>query len=403
MHIGIVAPFNAASVVDLLDYDYRRSAVEIGGRTDTPVRNLVSAFLAAGNKLSIFTVETSAKGTREFHGPDLSLYMMPHRENQTAVLRDSFRDERKALSDSINQVKPDVVHSMWTHTGHALAALDSGLPSLCTIQDTALRYAWLNRGIRPKTVENQIRYVLLAKGVISRAKNLSAVSQYTADHISRYFGYKRPISIIPNAVIFEDELQVQKHVFREDAPVFVDVASWGRLKNVKTLMRAFKGVRGKIPGAKLILYGGGLEAGGAAWRWARVNNMECGIDFRGFAPLDLITKVLVEEADIFTHLSMVETFGHSICEGVAAGNPAIISKLGAGKDVLKESTAGRYVAPTNVKEATAAMLDVVKNYEACVAQLPKLQKIMRAEYSPENVVRKYLEVYSQILKRQVSV
>lgn len=403
MHIGIVAPFNAASVADLLDFEYRRSAIETGGRTDTPVRNLVSAFLAAGNKLSIFTAETGAKNSREFHGPNFSLYMVPHRDSQQEILRDSFRHERKALCDVINQVKPDVVHSMWTHTGHALAALDSGLPSLCTIQDTALRYAWLNRGIRPATVEYQIRFVLFAKSVISRATNLSAVSQYTADHIARYFGYKRPISVVPNAVVFEDELEVQKHPFREDAPVFIDVASWGRLKNVKTLLRAFREVRDKIPGARLILYGAGLEEGGVAWKWARANNLEHGVDFRGFASLHVITKVLVEEADIFTHLSMVETFGHSICEGVAAGNPAIISKLGAGKDVLKSSSAGRYIAPGNVREAAIAMLDVVKNYESCVAQLPELQRIMRAEYSPENVVRQYQEIYAQILKRQASL
>jgi len=280
-----------------------------------------------------------------------------------------------------------------------LAALDSGLPSVCTIRDTAFRYAWLNRGWHPRTILGQLNSILFAWKVIQRSSNLMAVSEYTAQHVRRYFRYKGKIDVVPNPVWFNLKPSFAKHRFDPDRPIFTDISGWGRVKNVKTLLRAFGKVRKRIPGARLQLYGDGLEAGGVGEAWARQHRVNANVDFRGYASMNELNRALIEDTDIFTHLAVVETFGNSICESIAAGNPAVISNIGAGPGVLNHSESCRYVAPYDVVAATRAMIDVVERYRLCRTELTKLQQEMRGLYNPNKIAMRVCAIYERIIKR----
>lgn len=400
MHIGIVAPFNCSHAAHLLHPNCREEARATKGRTNTPVLNLLEEYLRTGCRVSIFTFETTVDRLREFHCENLSIYVLPHRCENVLVHLDHFSAERKRLVTLLHRMQPDVVHSHWTHTGHALAALESGLPCLCTIRDTALRYAWLNRGLSPTTIFYQINSVLYAAEVIRRATHLSAVSEYTARHIKDVFRFKGSLDVVPNAVLFDSASHSEpKHPFNPNAPVFIDISSWGRLKNVTTLLGAFSNVLKLKPDARLILYGAGLEVDGQALSWARDRNMDRNVEFRGFAPVSELNMALRHESDIFVHLSAVETFGNSICEAVAAGNPAVISNQGAGQSVLKNSGSCRYVPPTSVAEAAKAMLDLTENYDLSLSLLHGLQTEIHRDYCPERVVGQYMDIYKKILGR----
>ena len=62
MHIGLLTHFNVSQIKDSLEYLYRSKARLVGGRRNTPVCNLLPAYLDAGFRVSIFAGEQSVPG-----------------------------------------------------------------------------------------------------------------------------------------------------------------------------------------------------------------------------------------------------------------------------------------------------------------------------------------------------
>ena len=400
MHIGLVTHFDVSQITGQLKPFYKPKARVVRGRTNSPVTNLLPAYLEAGFRVSIFAAEKTVDKPTEFHGNNLSVYLVPHRRNLLSTKMDSFRKERRALVDSIKRVNPDIVHGQWTHTGHSLAALDSGWPCVITIHDAAMRAAWLNRGLRPSIIMHQMMFLLDTLKVIYRAGTLIGVSPYTIEHIRRFFCYQRDAHVIPNGQeIFDNQDMIGRNrvKFNPDKPVFIDISQWGRLKNVKMLLKAFKRFRKEKPKAKLLLYGYGLEPVGPGYTWARKYGYAKGVEFRGYVQTSVLNRALAQEADIFIHLSHTETWGMTICEAALQGLPIIVGNCGGIPWMLSNSSRAEFVNPCSLADAVRAMGRVCDNFDQYCDGMERLQKRIRNDYCPKNIVKQLAMVYKKLI------
>jgi glycosyltransferase involved in cell wall biosynthesis len=358
MKIGIVSPFRAADLAELLDSSSQEELAGLGGASATPVFPLAREWHRRGHSVAVFCFEPSASRIHTLRGNRLVIHVIPKRRARRCLL-DFYRTECRLMRELVGREKPDVLTAQWTYD-HALAALQCGIPTAVTCHDPPWRCAWIIKSLFAAY------HVAVAWHVIRHADRLICVSPYTARHIQRYFRPRCPLDVVPNGlgpeVFARRERRLGSPAAPERALTLCNVGGWGEIKNVTTLLLAFALVRAKKPAAKLALFGCGLGPAQAAETWARHRNLQQGVVFNGAVPYARVLDFLEREAGLMVHPSLVEAHGMVLVEAMACGVPAIGgSRSGAVPWTLEEGRSG-YLC--DVRNPRALADTIIKAIEA---------------------------------------
>ena len=320
MKIGVVSPFMPHDLADLLNPAGRNELAEIKGVLATPVTPMVREWHRKGHDLSIFCLDPSVSNPHNLRGERLSIHVLPKRRSRHCML-DFYREERRLIRSAVDAEAPKALSAQWTYD-HALAAVECGVPTVVTCHDAPLRCAWIAKHWF------MTYQMAVAWRAIRNADRLIAVSQYVATHIERYFAPKARLDIIPNGLAAEVFLRGRRRMDSGDPPprplTMCSVGSWGGLKNIATLMKAFSKIRKtSLSPARLVLFGPGLGHGQDAEAWAAHNGLSDGVVFHGPAPHDSILDFLEHETDLLVHPSLTESHGMALIEAIACGVPVI--------------------------------------------------------------------------------
>ncbi|HEU4562160.1 MAG TPA: glycosyltransferase family 4 protein, partial [Longimicrobium sp.] len=233
MKVGIATPVSLHLLADLVEDGHELPA----GYQFPPHAQLVREYVERGHEVSLFTLAPELREPRTFRGDRLRIHVGRFRPARRA--RDFFAVERADLVAAMRADPCDVVHAHWTYE-FALAAMDSGRPHVVTAHDAPLAIWKLHRdGYR-------FLRLLMAFPAIRRARVLTAVSAYVAEHIARVFRYRAPIHVVPNglpASVFAAGNAREGHTAGTAARFASVLTGWSRVKNAATLLRAFATVR----------------------------------------------------------------------------------------------------------------------------------------------------------------
>ncbi|MGA2685093.1 MAG: glycosyltransferase family 4 protein [Verrucomicrobiota bacterium] len=319
MKIGVASPFMPHQVADHLDAASKARLTAIRGVPAPQVTALVRGWLRQGHQVSVFCLDPSVATIQELRGDQLSIHVLPKRRARH-YLPDFYRTERRLIREAIRRERPDVISAQWTYE-HALGALECGIPTAVTCQDTPLRYAWISKHWFTTY------HLLVAWRVIRRANRLVCISPYTAEHIQKYFRPRCPVDVVPNGIMPEvfdrGGRRMQQAGARPGSFSLCSVGGWGKIKNNATLLKAFSTVRRRHPSARLALFGREVGPDQAAERWARRRNLQHGVEFKGSVAYNQVLDFLETEADLMVHPSLVETQGLVLVEAMACGVPVI--------------------------------------------------------------------------------
>lgn len=165
----------------------------------------------------------------------------------------------------------------------------------------------------------------------------------------------------------------------------------GRLiptKSVDTLIRAFKGVEGK-----LWIVGTGPEE-----QKLRALSKELGVnaEFLGYMDRRELPK-LYTAASVTVLPSFTESFGYTIAESLACGTPAIGSRVGMVPEMIIDGKNGYLFESGNAEELRLRIVQARDNLD----QLTKNAQLAPDEYSWDSVISTILRGYSIALGEQV--
>ncbi|MFC9247429.1 glycosyltransferase family 4 protein [Streptomyces sp. NPDC057136] len=312
MHIGLAGPVDLTPLQHLLPA--RLPAVYSGPSTGW----LARTWLEQGHRLTVYALSGAVTERQVYGGEGIDLVVVPMRSSARHRGVDFFRHERRVLTAALRDHPADVISAHWTYE-FALAAIRSGLPSFVTARDTPLRCAWEMR-----SAYRWLRHSM-ALPAVHGATALSANSPYTARHLRRVLGVRRPIEVIPNGVRMEHLPAATAPP--DAAPVFATAAQgWGRLKNTGTLLRAFALVRAELPHVRLLLCGDGHDAQGPARQWAAARGLTAGVEFAGPLAHHTLLRRIAAEAHALVHPSRVESFSMITAEAMGMGLPVIVGE-----------------------------------------------------------------------------
>lgn len=391
MHIGIAAPFTIKELQNHLNANSNNNIPQgLGGTAPTAI---ALELLKRGRKVSIFTLDPNIEDNVKLKGENLDIYVGKYRKRGRDRMKDGFKIERDFISQSIMEASPDIVNAHWTYE-FALGSLNSEVPIIVTARDAPLEILKLDFSIY------RIVRLLMAWQVIRKTTNMTAVSQYIANHLNKYFYFTNNIKVIPNGIDTASFRMNRKTKEGSHKFVFFSIANgWGKLKNEKKLLYAFNSVHKKNSQTELWMFGQSHEPGGIAAKWATEKKLNDGVQFLGYIPHEKLMEQLSLYADALIHPSLEESFGNIFIESMFLGLPVVGGKYsGAVPSTLGFGEAGLLVDVRSENEIAEAMLmlSIDRGFAKRLGEAGRAYA--DSHYRISTVVDQYEQVYSQVLK-----
>jgi glycosyltransferase involved in cell wall biosynthesis len=167
-------------------------------------------------------------------------------------------------------------------------------------------------------------------------------------------------------------------------------------KGCDLLLRAFAEIVDKVPHAKLIFIGEGLEADNLK-KITQDLGLENSVSFLGkIKHLDISKYYL--EADIFVSMQRQESFGQVYIEAMASGLPIVTTENNGSKNIIGSNSFGIVVSQEDIGMFAKQVVELAENSDILVGKSRLARKVFEDVYDWDTVIiPKYLRLYENIL------
>jgi len=240
---------------------------------------------------------------------------------------------------------------------------DYSIPSIVTIHD-------LIPYLMPETVGRGYleRFLKTMPYIISKAKGILTVSEYSKKDILRFF------PSFPAENIFVTPLAANKtfkpldkdfcteylsEKYRIDFPFILYIGGFSKRKNVKELIVAFNKISNSLPkDYKLVLCGSVKDEGEKLKEFCKENFIDDKVIFTGFVP-DKDLPIFYNGCSLFVYPSLYEGFGLPPLEAMSCKTAVITSNLTSIPEVTKNSAI--LINPFNKDELQDALYSALSS------------------------------------------
>ncbi len=298
----------------------------------------------------------------------------------------------------------DIIH---THLFAAnvvgrLTARLQGIPVLSTIHDAdyepVVRQG--NPGLTPWK-QSLLQQVDRWTAVLSRA-HLVAVSDYVAVAVRRRLKVQGSrLDVIPNAVdteVFRPSDPARRAAARQRLGLGAEtqvVTSIGRMtpqKGQDVLLRAFALVRSRLPEARLLLVGDGIQRD-TYQAVAQELGLGSSVSFLGVRP-DI--PEILGATDVFALPSLHEGFGLVVIEALASGIPVVGTRTGPIPQILRDGDTGLLCEPGDASGLADALLSLLNDPERRCGMARRGREDAVARFSLPEMVRRLETLYERL-------
>jgi glycosyltransferase involved in cell wall biosynthesis len=391
MHLAFCSPIS----LPLFDSDVEHDGPLPQGFTYPFAYFLAMSCLHAGHRVSVVTSANDVPHRMAWQSRDgrLTVIVTPRRRTIRHSL-DCYRREVQAMRAELVALVPDLIHAQWTYE-HAEAALTTGIPTLVTARDAPWLIAWhFRQGYRV------LRALYASLWVNPRIRHLSAVSEHIEHYYRREpFCRPRTTCVVPNGL--ERELfapRPKQYISSVDAPLFLAISGWSRLKNLAPLIKAFAIVRERIPQAKLRVVGAAPGGGGRLEARLRQAGLLEHVSLVGHVPYRATLELMEREADIVVHPTLEESFSMVTLEAMAKGVPVIGGqRSGAVPWLLDHGQAGVVVDVRRPQALADAMVALARDPVRYAKLAATAHQRALKHFTLDGVIRKYMEAYQAVV------
>ena len=185
-------------------------------------------------------------------------------------------------------------------------------------------------------------------GLLSLAKNVVAVSDFTLAGLARFVSPER-LRRIYNGVPLPP---ARDRTLHRKKPVFALVSRLVDWKRVDLAIEAFAEVQKVVPGAQLLVAGDGPERRSITDLIARFK-LEPSVRLLGHVR---DVAHVYRSADYLLHTCTMESFGRSVAEAAAYGVPGIVPSGGGPAEIVEHGHSGFVFASGDARGCAAAMI-----------------------------------------------
>ncbi|MGD1914537.1 MAG: glycosyltransferase family 4 protein [Rivularia sp. (in: cyanobacteria)] len=355
-------------------------------------REITNALLERGHEVSFlhFAQEVS-QGSKELNCPEVPLPFIYKSQVYTIP---AFK-ATKVLTDSLRQIKPDIVHASLT-----LSPLDFLLPEICEKLNipviATFHTPFAGKGAKLVSGTQLLAYQLYAP-FLGNYNNVIVFSQLQRELLARMGVPAENIAVIPNGVDvdkYSPGFSAIKAEFQAER-LFVYQGRLAPEKNVEALLRAWRQAE-MGPQSKLLIVGDGpLRASLEPFY-----GPEYGINWLGFVADDSRRIEILRGVDVFILPSLVEGLSLSLLEGMACGLACLATDVGADGEVLQDG-AGVVLDTNRVRSQLRTLLPVFQDHPELGLMLgQKARQRVLERYTLSKNITRLEKLYEEIVKGQ---
>ena len=386
MHVVVIGPAAPREFAADLGPGTVAPPIGLGGST---VNQLMRSLLDLGHRVTLVTTSPDIDAPWRAAGDSFAVVAVPQRQRARTRIADLYRTERRAMAAELRRIDADVFHAHWTYEFAGAAMAAGRRPLLVTAHDSP----WDILRTMPDLY--RLGRLLLALRVRPGIRDMTAVSPYLARRWRRTLAYRRPIRIVPNAV--PGLAAPPRTVGRVAGPILLEIADDSRRKNIPGLLRAFRLISGRLPGAELRLVGAGLDDAGPLAARARQQGLGDGVVFLGSCSRQEVAQELAD-ADLLVHASFEESQGLSMLEALSVGVPVVAgSDSGGVAWTMLDGAAARLVDVRDDGALADAVVALLADRSAQRRTVAAGQEALRTRYAPTTVAGQYLERYRELI------
>jgi glycosyltransferase involved in cell wall biosynthesis len=200
--------------------------------------------------------------------------------------------------------------------------------------------------------QRDMRYLkAMQKEACRRAPRIISVSRFTAQSLARdYIVPPDTFDICPNGIVVKEfdsvkgkeESRISLDI-EPSAPVLIHVGRLDYNKDLSTLLSAFMTILEELPDCRLVVIGSGPQSG-----WLHEYVPERNLADRVYLLGRVSRGTLLEAyaaADVVILSSLMEGFGITLAEAMAAGRPCVATRCGGTEEVILPERTGLLVPP----------------------------------------------------------
>lgn len=200
-------------------------------------------------------------------------------------------------------------------------------------------------------------YSRVTRAIVRRA-DVGVVASRT---LERKYRGRRPLIVAYRA--FGDPAYLAMERPRRDARTILYLGRLSPEKGAATLLEAFERVAEKLPDARLVIAGDGVQRAELAGRAARIGDGRA-VDLAGWVPHGPALKDLLARADLMCLPSYTEGLPSSLLEALSAGLPVVGTEVGDIPAVVGAHGAGLTVPARDPDALAGALLEVMTDRAA---------------------------------------
>lgn len=355
-------------------------------------REITNALLDRGHEVSFlhFAQEVS-QGSNELTCPEVPLPFIYKSQVYTIP---AFK-ATKVLTDSLRQIKPDIVHASLT-----LSPLDFLLPEICEKLNIPLiatfHTPFAGKGAKLISGTQLLAYQLYAP-FLGNYNSVIVFSQLQRELLARMGVPAENVAVIPNGVDvdkYSPGFSAIKAEFEAER-LFVYQGRLAPEKNVEALLRAWRQAEMGSQSKLLIVGDGPLRAGLEPFY-----GPEYGINWLGFIADDNRRIEILRGADVFILPSQVEGLSLSLLEGMACGLACLATDVGADGEVLQDG-AGVVLDINRVRSQLRTLLPLFQDHPELGLMLgQKARQRVLERYTLSKNITQLEKLYEEVVRGQ---
>jgi glycosyltransferase involved in cell wall biosynthesis len=173
-------------------------------------------------------------------------------------------------------------------------------------------------------------------------------------------------------------------------------------KGIPILLEALAILRQAIPDVHLTLAGAWYPKSG----WGRVvarkiAALKLGSHLTIAGPLSASELApMLEKTHTFVSPTYIDNSPNSVCEAMVVGTPCVASFVGGVPSIISDGRTGLMVPPDDPAILAAAIRRIFEDDELACKLSSNSREVARERHDPAKVVRRQLEIYSQVLYGQ---
>lgn len=404
MHIGIAAPAETSSIIDLLGASAARAPAGYAGAPIIGV--LARSLIAKGHQVSLYTTDNSLLPKQSeplvVHGDNITVFYCPSRRRsftpqngRIGRMADFFRFERQGLVCAIQQDAPDVVHAHWSYE-FAWAAMEAKRPYIVTFHDAPRQVL--------KFMPNLYRLgrYLMVKRVAKSNAIKTTVSPYMQQELMDWA--ECLTELVPNPIEdawFFAGQDPNKRDLRKPKIAMV-LSGWSSRKNPEPAFSAFAKILASIPLSELHVFGADFGPNEKSHQWCDEHNLSRNVVFHGKVSYPELRQQL-SEMTLLLHPALEESFGMTLIEAMALALPVVAGvSSGAVPWVCEGGKAGALVDVLDEQAIADAVINLLSSPIKYTEVAQYAQQSAKARFSALSVADAYEKYYLQAIQKAKS-